>query len=830
MLAAPLWGVATGLAALVFVHGPKPGPKPGPDSTAARGSTVSSPPSAVDAGVDTGGASSGVVYNGSLGQVAVKIPRINADVPIDGNLTAAPWQQAAVLTGFSSYLPVDGEPATDSTEVLIWYSPTAIYFGIRAYEAHGAPHAAMANRDKIDADDNVQILLRTFPSSHQAWLFAVNAFGIQEDGTITEGSTATRGFGVSQQTGPPPYDLSPDYVYESKGILTPWGYQVVVKIPFRTLKYQSQDPQDWGINILRVVQHIGQISSWYPAKLAAASFLPQSGALVGLTKLSSGLVLDLNPFVTAKVIGTPAEPTGWNYGFERPQFGANVRWGITNSLLFSGTFRPDFAEVESDATQLVFDPRNSVAYPEKRPFFLDNLEQFNTPNNLVYTRQIEAPLAAAKLTGSFGNVNIAYLGAKDQEPEPPVGASGQPIFNIVRVLSTFGSAAQVGAVATDKEWGADYNRVGELDTRFTWNKIWSFAAQGGISNTNTGGVVQTGPLWQGHLIRGGRTLVLDYNLSGISENFITQSGFISRNGIANGSADQRLTFYPQSPIFATVGADFSLSYTWVYDNFIALQAPEDRRYHFTALTTLRGGWSLLAAIYFEEYGYDPSLYGNYYLGHINTTCSPVCATDTTYSHFVGTPTIPNTDYVFQVSSPLFSTVDFTLLQLAGRDENFFEWSAADISFTEATMNWRPTNQLRFQFMYNAQIYWRHSDHTIVGSTLIPRIDAEYQLSRPIFIRIIGQYTSGYQGNLRDDSRTNLPIFYGSSPTGPFTPAAAFKNNQLQGSFLFAYQPIPGTVGFLGYGNTTTEPNAFHLWTLTRVADNFFVKFSYLFRM
>jgi hypothetical protein len=810
-MVATLWGVATGLAALVFNHGPNAGP----DTSAGR---------------DTIGQSPQVVYNGRQGQVAVKVPRINTTVPIDGNLSAAPWEQAAMLTGFSEYLPVDGEPADDSTEVLIWYSPTAIYFGIKAFEAHGAAHAVMANRDKIDADDNIQILLRPFPSSHQALLFAVNAFGIQEDGTITEGSTASRGFGVNQQTGPPPYDLSPDYVYDSKGMVTPWGFQVVVRIPFRSLKYQSQDPQDWAINILRVVQHAGHISSWYPAKLAAASFLPQSGTLVGLTGLSSGLVLDLNPFVTMKVIGAPTvDPTGWTYGVERPQFGMNVRWGITNNMLFSGTFRPDFAEVESDATQLVFDPRNSVQYPEKRPFFLDGLEQFNTPNNLVYTRQIEAPLAAAKLTGRIGDINVAYLGAKDQEGNPVDGGGGQPIFNIVRALSSLGEGAQIGLVATDKEYAGNYNRVGELDTRFTWDKIWSFAAQGAASTTRADGFTQTGPLWEGHLIRGGRTLVLDYNLTGISENFITQSGFISRNAIANGSGDQRLTFYPVSPIFATLGADFSFSYTWVYDNFIALQAPEDRRFHFTALSTLHGGWSLLAAIYFEQYGYDPTLYSNYYLGHITTSCQPLCVSDTTYTHFVGTPTIPNTDYVFQISTPQFSNFDFTMLQLLGRDENFFEWSAADISITEATMNWRPTQQLRLQLMYNAQIYWRHSDHTIAGSTLIPYVDAEYQLSRPIFFRLILQYTSGYQNNLRDDSRTNLPIFYGSSPAGPFTPATAFKNNQLAGSVLFAYQPVPGTVAFVGYGNTTTEPDAFHLWTLTRVADNFFVKFSYLFR-
>src|SRR5581483_2602956 len=133
----------------------------------------------------------------------------------------------------------------------------------------------------------------------------------------------------------------------------------------------------------------------------------------------AGLVLDLNPIVTEKALGSPAlAPTpSWQYGVERPQFGGNVRWGITNNLLLNGTYRPDFAEVESDATQLVLDPRNAVQYPEKRPFFLDGLEQFNTPNTLIYTRQIEAPIAASKLTGKVGHISLAYLGAIDEEDQ-----------------------------------------------------------------------------------------------------------------------------------------------------------------------------------------------------------------------------------------------------------------------------------------------------------------------------------------------------------------------------------------------------------------------------
>ncbi|MEP6551235.1 MAG: hypothetical protein ABJB95_08625, partial [Gemmatimonadales bacterium] len=103
----------------------------------------------------------GLVYIGRDNQLSVRIPRMTADVTIDGALTDSAWQHAALLTGFSEFSPQDGVPAADSTQVLVWYSPTAVYFGIRAYELHGAAHATFADRDKISADDNVQILLGT---------------------------------------------------------------------------------------------------------------------------------------------------------------------------------------------------------------------------------------------------------------------------------------------------------------------------------------------------------------------------------------------------------------------------------------------------------------------------------------------------------------------------------------------------------------------------------------------------------------------------------------------------------------------------------------------
>src|SRR6188472_3384926 len=296
------------------------------------------------------------VYYGRSGNLDVRPPRIEADVTVDGVLDEAAWARAALLTGFSQYSPTDGVPASDSTEVLIWYAPGAIYFGIRAYEAHGGVHATLADRDRIDADDFVQILLGTFGDGRQATVFAVNPLGVQSDGALVETGSVRGGNGftsavVQRETA----DLSPDYVFDSKGRVTDWGYEVEVRIPFKSLRYQAAQEQTWVLNVTRQVQHSGHEDSWAPARRARASFLGQGGRLVGLTDLHRGLVLDLNPSVTSRTTGAPS-PTGWHYQGGSPEFGGTVRWGISNNLSLTGTTNPDFSQVESDAGQLLFDP------------------------------------------------------------------------------------------------------------------------------------------------------------------------------------------------------------------------------------------------------------------------------------------------------------------------------------------------------------------------------------------------------------------------------------------------------------------------------------------
>ena len=68
------------------------------------------------------------IYHGRAGNLDVRLPRLEAEIEVDGQLTEEAWGQAAVLTGFSQFSPSDGVPAVDSTNVLVWYSPTAIHF------------------------------------------------------------------------------------------------------------------------------------------------------------------------------------------------------------------------------------------------------------------------------------------------------------------------------------------------------------------------------------------------------------------------------------------------------------------------------------------------------------------------------------------------------------------------------------------------------------------------------------------------------------------------------------------------------------------------------
>jgi hypothetical protein len=267
--------------------------------------------------------------------------------------------------------------------------------------------------------------------------------------------------------------------------------------------------------------------------------------------------------------------------------------------------------------------------------------------------------------------------------------------------------------------------------------------------------------------------------------------------------------------------DLVLDGTWKYDAFFGEGGVQDKKLHINNNATLRGGWKAGASVLIESFGYDPDFYSDYALA--GTQAGQV-------SPFVGTPRLANFDYVLSLATPEFKHVSANANAVWGKDENFFEWSSANIAFVTVQVDFRPTEKLRLNALYNLQQFNRRSDGSLVGRRRIPRLKLEYQATRAISGRVIAEYDAQYQDTLRDDSRTERPILLRNASTGLYEPALAFRDNGVRVDALFAWQPTPGTVFFAGYGSSLREDDAFKLRRLSRSSDGFFVKFSYLFRL
>jgi hypothetical protein len=495
-------------------------------------------------------------------------PRIEAVVEVDGVLDEPVWGRAARLTDFSQFNPSDGRPAEDPTEVLVWYSPTAIHFAARARAQAGSVRAHLADRDEgIQSDDYIEIQLGTFNDGRQAFVFAVNPLGVQADGALSEGSTRRAAYSrESERGGRESPDLSPDFVFQSKGRLTDDGYEVELRIPFKSLRYQSSEPQDWSLQIVRRIAATGREDTWAPASRAATSFIGQSGTLVGLEGLHRGRVFEVTPIVSSTVSGAPVIG-GWSYDGGRPEPGANVKWGLSNDLTFNGTVNPDFSQVESDAGQLVPDPRRAVFFPEKRPFFLDGLEYLSTPSQVIYTRRIADPIGAAKVTGRIAGAGFGFLSAVDGRATSVTGRD-RPLYNIIRLQRTIGGGSQLGLAYTDRMEGGDYNRVGQVDGRVALGPLTSVSFYGAASRTRTGPLVRTAPMAYAEFRHSGRRFGLTATANGVSDRFVAGSGFIAEPDIAQGTVMPSVTLYGRRGAFlerfsAAIYGDL----VWAYRDF-----------------------------------------------------------------------------------------------------------------------------------------------------------------------------------------------------------------------------------------------------------------------
>jgi hypothetical protein len=353
--------------------------------------------------------------------------------------------------------------------------------------------------------------------------------------------------------------------------------------------------------------------------------------------------------------------------------------------------------------------------------------------------------------------------------------------------------------------------------------IYGLNLQLGASHTRSGGVTTTAPLWLSQFTIRHRVWGLRSLFAGISDDFRSASGFIGRAGIVHAYVDPSWTTYGKAgALVQRFTGDIVVDGIWQYWKFTHGQGMQDKKLHFNVNATLRGGWDVGGGYFVETFGYDSALYAPYRLE------VPAAGGGLDTVPFVGQPTIGNGEYIIQINTPQWKHFSAGGFFLQGHDENFFEWASADLLLLSVDLSYRPTDRLRNSVSYFWQQVNRRTDGSLVNVGRVLRAKMEYQLLRPLFVRVVGQYLQDQTDSLRDDSRTNAPILIAGP--GGVTRTVATANNLFHADVLVSYQPVPGTVMFAGYGSNMLDEDAFRFRGLRRTDDAFFVKLSYLFRL
>jgi hypothetical protein len=746
------------------------------------------------------------IFEGA-GRPSVPIPRIDAEAGIDGRLDEPPWSQAVRLAGFSQYRPVDGRPAEEKTEILVWYSPSAMYFGVLAFDSSpGSIRATVAERDSLDQDDSVTIYLDTFDDRRRAFFFTVNPLGVQEDGVLSEGAFNPGSYTGGFQNFGGTMDRNPDYTFDSSGRITDEGYVVEIRIPFKSLRYPGKWPQRWGLNIVRKNRRTSYEDTWTDARRAGASFLAQAGRIEGLHDLKRGVVTEIQPFITGVNNGTRDEDGSFHRGNVDLNPGANAHFGFS-SLSLDATVNPDFSQVETDAGLVTVNERFALFYPEKRPFFLEGIELFATPNQLVYTRQIVDPIAGGKVTGKVGPFGIAYLGALDDTGED------HALFNVARLRRDFGGNSVAGITYTDRSAPDDTNRVLAADARVVFAKLYYVQGQIGQSWSDRMGDRRSSPIWTAEFDRTGRAWGFNYKLNGIGESFESLAGYVPRNNIVEGHAFNRFSLYgDRGAPLESFSVFVSPMRIWNYRGFgqeSAIEGSDPVNLSFQ----LRGGWNLTGRASRSFVRFDPARYEGYEVVRPDGSVEA-------YQPLVESS--GNYGMTFSMTTPTFRAFNGRTEFSQGESAIFPEASEGRETRATVAGNFRPTDTVRIEASTIYSRLVRKRDGSEFARTIIPRLKIEYQPKKSLFFRVIGEYRSQRQAPL-EDARTGDPLLIDGSP------AVAQAFNGLRIDLLAAYEPTPGTVAYFGYGSSLQSDRTFGLSDLQRTSDGFFVKLAYLFR-
>jgi hypothetical protein len=744
----------------------------------------------------------------------IRIPRVNTPPHVEEFLNMEPsaaWKgKLAKAEQFHQRVPSDGAPVSERTEVYFGYDAKNLYAIYICFDSEPERlRARLSRREDVFDDDFVELMLDTFNDHRHAYAFFSNPLGVQSDALWTEGP------GTIEQN----FDMSFDTVWNSAGRVTDRGYVIWMAIPFRSLRFASSDPQTWGLLLAREIPRKNEKSFWPQYSSRILGRLNQAGQATGLEKISPGRNLQLIPYGVFRSfkeldLRDPAQP-GYTQRAAFGQVGLDVKAVLKDKFVFDATVNPDFSQIESDEPRVTVNQRFEVEFPEKRPFFLENSNYFQTPIQLLFTRRIADPKWGVRLTGKDGPWAVGMLVAETASPGEAVSPNNplfgkHALFAVGRVSRDIGSQSSIGVLYTDREANGFFNRVGSVDGRFKLDDHWAASVQAAVSATinpsddnfnlfNTTGAYQAGSAAEVLLQRDGRKLNYFLDYAGRSPNFRTLTGFDPQADVHNVYQRLQYTFWPEGKHLISWGPMFETYQT--YDH----EGNRINSGYFPSLRVELVGQTFLTVLYAKEMErLRPQDFD--VLDHIQkyTRHTTEFTLDTNYFRKFSL----HADYRWgeRVNyDPPGSEIPF----LASR-------TSANVQVTV-----RPSRSLKID---NTYILFREHHCANCGDPLgslnnhIVRTRVNYQFNKELSFRFIGQYDAVLANQ-------------------QFTSLQTTKNFNVD--FLVTYLLHPSTALYVGYNsNLENILNPPHLdingnlargGRLVNDGRNFFVKASYLFR-
>jgi hypothetical protein len=754
----------------------------------------------------------------------VSIPRFSKPPVIDGKIDEEVWNNAGKFDNFVQISPGDNIAPTNQTKVYAGYDQKFLYLAFIASDSSNQVRATIAKRDSIFADDNVGVYLDTYNDKRRAYTLFFNPLGIQADGVFTEGRGS---------------DFTIDIVMESKGQITTDGYTVEVAIPFKSLRYSAGKKKIWGINFYREIKRgENEFNSWVPISRDQSGLLAQFGILNGIEDIGKEKTLDVIPSLVvsetgrrARTYGLPPNISDSGRFLNQPvkvDPGLTVKLGLNSSTTLDFALNPDFAQVEADQRVITVNQRFPIFYSEKRPFFLEGIEIFQTPLNPLNTRAIIDPDFATKLSGKRGKHSFGVLVASDNAPgnftederndpltRPFISRfiDKNAFISVFRYKRDIGKENTLGAIATTYKFPDRRNYTSGVDGRFRLNStsFLSFQGLGTFSKRcseftlgNINCSTRNGIGYYFLYDNSGRHWSFNLSGSGRSKNYIADVGFTPRVDTNRKALTVKYNsdFKPNKKLINWNVTNTSvINYNWKGHSQNAVNEIQ-ANLNFPSQTFVGIGGNVgYERLSQEEFGIpfagsdnERSTYYKNLFGYIGSTPNKKF----TFFLFAGyTWDIFDFDFgagfKFPRVSPRALTNPFGAPLDPGSGNSFN--GSLNITF-------QPTNALQIKFDFTKSYLVRRDTNLTAFDTNIYSLLANYRFTRFLSVR----------------ARTDYETL----------------STSLSGQYLFAWEPNPGTALFVGYNNNFTN-NGVNPFTfqrergINREGQTFFIKLSYLFR-